>query len=336
VRRRSIDAPHRTAALLAALTLALPAFAVESASPNVAAAQALSAGEADRALALLASPPASGPDAALAHNLICRVRFTLEQFDLAAAECEQAVKLDPQNSNFHLWLGRALGERAARASFLSAFGLAKRTRGEFEEAVRLDPGYAEALSSLGEFDRQAPGIVGGGVDKAVQIAAQLDKVDPTRAHDLRAKIAEQQKDFAQAESEFKQEAAGPHPAAGWAALAGFYLRRQRSSDAESAMHNVLSAAAHDRRGPSALYDAAGELIEANRDPALAASMLEQYLKNSPKTEEAPAFIAHSRLASLRQQLGDTAAAAQERAAALALAHTYKPAPDRRPPDVKQE
>ena len=141
--------------MLAALTLALPAFAVESASPNAAAAQALSAGEADRALALLASPPASGPDAALAHNLICRVRFTLEQFDLAAAECEQAVKLDPQNSNFHLWLGRALGERAARASFLSAFGLAKRTRGEFEEAVRLDPGYAEALSSLGEFDRQA-------------------------------------------------------------------------------------------------------------------------------------------------------------------------------------
>ena len=101
------------------------------------------------------------------------------------------------------------------------------------------------------------------------------------------------------------------------------------------MHNVLSAAPHDRRGPGALYDAAGQLIEANRDPALAASMIEEYLNSSAKSEEAPAFIAELRLAKLKQQAGDSAGANKERTDAAALAHSYKPAPDRRPPDVKQ-
>ena len=37
---------------------------------------------------------------------------------------KQAVKLDGQNSGDHLWLGRALGEKASRASFLSAYSWA--------------------------------------------------------------------------------------------------------------------------------------------------------------------------------------------------------------------
>jgi hypothetical protein len=59
-------------------------------------------------------------------------------------------------------------------------------------------------------------------------------------------------------------------------------------------------------------------------------MLEQYLASPSKTEEAPAFIAHIRLARLKQQLGDLPAANRERAAALALANEYKPAQDFKP------
>jgi hypothetical protein len=54
-------------------------------------------------------------------------------------------------------------------------------------------------------------------------------------------------------------------------------------------------------------------------------MLESYLAGSAKTEEAPAFVAHTWLARLKLQLGDAAAAGRERDAALALAREYKPA-----------
>jgi hypothetical protein len=56
-------------------------------------------------------------------------------------------------------------------------------------------------------------------------------------------------------------------------------------------------------------------------------MLESYLSSQYKTEEAPAFEAHLRLARLKKQMGDMAGAKRELAAALELAHDYKPALD---------
>jgi tetratricopeptide (TPR) repeat protein len=289
---------------------------------------ALQAGEADKALALLKSLPSSDAGQGEAHNLECRVRIMLGQWNAAPDQCQEAVRLDVQNSDYHMWLGRALGEKADRASFLSAYSLAKRVRAEFEESVRLNPRNAAALADLGEFYRQAPGVVGGGIEKARGVAAELDKVDQARAHELRGHIADQQKDYGTAEREFKQAvAASAHPATQWISLASFYRRRQRWTEMETAVHSAETEAEHDKHAGLALYDGASILIETNRDPALASKMLEDYLAGSAKTEEAPAFVAHIRLARLREQLGDAAAANRERAMAQALAHDYKPEQD---------
>jgi tetratricopeptide (TPR) repeat protein len=333
------------ALLAAAATVSAPAQVSAASSeierparvsqPLAQANAALQAGEADKALALLASLPSllvslpdSSASAAEAANLECRVRLMLEQWNAAAALCQQAVRLDGQNAAYHLWLARALGEKADRASFLTAYALAKRVRAEFEESVRLDPRSADALFDLGEFYRQAPGIVGGGIEKAQGMAEQLDKVDPARAHQLRGRIAEEQKDYDTAEREFKQAiTAGAHPAAQWISLANFYRHRKRWAEMESAVHSGAAAAERDKRAGLALYDGATLLTETNRDPALAAKMLDDYLAGPAKTEEAPAFVAHIRLARLKEQLGDATTANREQAAALALAHEYRPAQD---------
>jgi tetratricopeptide (TPR) repeat protein len=289
---------------------------------------ALQAGEADKTMALLDTlDKLDKPESrAEAYNLRCRVEYSLEHWDQAAYDCEQAVKLDSQNSGDHLWLGRALGVKASRASFLSAYSLAKRTRAEFEEAARLNPRNAEALASLGEFYEQAPGVVGGGIDKSETVAAQLERIDPEHGHVLRSKIAEHRKDYDTTERELKQAITGSsHPALQWMTLADFYRRRERWTEMESAVRSGENAAERDKHAGVALYNGASVLIETKRDPALAARMLEEYLAVSVKTEEAPAFVAHTWLARLKQQLGDTAAASRERAAALALAHDYKPA-----------
>lgn len=322
--------------MFAALILAVLGLAAAGAVPMSALDQrdqlaqadaALQAGEADKALALLntLAQPDGKPEA---YNLRCRVLITLELWDRAASDCEQAVKLDGQNSNDHMWLARVLGEKASRASFLNAFALAKRTRVEFEEAVQLNPSNAAALADLGEFYYSAPAMVGGGVDKAEGVAAQLDKVDPVRAHELRGHIAEKQKDYGTAERELKQAIAhSAHPAFQWITLASFYRRSERWTEMESALHSGESAAAKDKQAGVALYNGAALLRATNRDPARAAKMLASYLAGSAKTEDAPAFVAHTWLALLRAQLGDAAAASRERAAALALASEYKPAQD---------
>ncbi len=313
--------------VLAGLILAgsLSASALGGSLPLTQAHAALQAGEADKALALL-NPLAQPGGTAEAFNLKCRVEYSLEQWDRAAGDCEQAVKLDGQNSDDHLWLGRALGERASRASFLSAYSLAKRVRGEFEEAVRLNPRNNDALADLGEFYYSAPGAVGGGIDKAEGVAAQLEKIDPAQGHELRGHIAEQRKDYGTAEREFKQAVAvSAHPAALWITLAGFYRSRERWTEMETAVRSGESAAEREKRAGVALYNGAALLIRTNRDPARAVKMLESYLAGNAKSEQAPAFVAHTWLARLKLQLGDAPAAGRERDAALALAREYKPA-----------
>jgi tetratricopeptide (TPR) repeat protein len=295
----------------------------QAAAGGLAAAQtALQSGEADKALNLLNSLPAS----AEAHNMRCRVQLILDHLDPATSECQQAVRMDGENSGYHLWLGRVIGERASRASFMSAFGLAKQVRAELETSVRLDARNADALADLGEFYNSAPGVVGGGTDKAEGVAAELDKVDQARAHQLRGWIAEGRKDYGTAERELKAAiGVDPHPASPWMSLASFYRRRERWTDMDGALESGIKAAQFDRKAGIAFYNGAMVLTKANRNLPLAAKMLGEYLSSESKTEEAPAFVAHVRLARVLAQLGDSAGAAQHRTAALALAHDYRPA-----------
>ena len=287
----------------------------------------LQQGEADQALSLLDGLPPDEGGSAEGHNLRCRVYFILENFDTAVKECQQAVQAEGQNSDYHLWLGRALGEKASRASFVSAYGLAKRTREEFEQATQLNPRNADALADLGEFYSSAPGVVGGGMDKAQGVAAQLDKVGPARAHELRARIAEGNKDYATAEREFHAAiAASAHPAFQWMTLASYLRRRERMDEMDAAIQKGWNLAQQEHAAV-ALYNGASVLIKANRNLALAAKMLDVYLASPMKTEEAPAFTAHVQRARVAAKLGDTVTAKRERDAALALAKEYKPALD---------
>jgi tetratricopeptide (TPR) repeat protein len=309
---------------LSSAALLVAAYA-EPATPSVAAANAaLQAGAADQALVLLNSLPSS----AETHNLRCRVYFALERWDAAENECEEAVRLDGASAVNHLWLGRALGEEASRASFISAFSEAKRSRAEFEAAVRLDPDNAEAMADLGEFYSSAPGVVGGGEDKARGVVEQLDRVDPARAYELRGRIAESRKDYGIAESEYKKAVeVSHHPAFQWMTLGSFYRKRERAAEAEAAVVNGAKAAQKDRTAGVALFNGASVLTRSGRNLALAAKMLEDYLSGPVKTEEAPAFAAHVRLAHILAQLGDKDGARKQREEALALAHDYKPARD---------
>jgi tetratricopeptide (TPR) repeat protein len=286
----------------------------------------LQAGEADKAIALLAPLPASGAGAAEAQNLLCRVRFALKQWSQSAAECQQAVTLDQQNSNDSMWLGRALGQQAAHASFLSAYGIAKRSLAAMQSAVKLNPQNGPALSDLGDYYAQAPSIAGGGTDKAQAIASELDKVDAARAAQLRGDIAVAQKDYTTAENQYRQAvAAAKEPADYWSNLANFYRSRQQWSDVDSAIQGCIAAVAKDKNSSFALYDGAGVLIAAKRNPSLAAQMLENYLASSSTTEDAPAFIAHILLSRLKQQLGDAAGAKAELAIAAQMAKEFNPA-----------
>jgi tetratricopeptide (TPR) repeat protein len=281
----------------------------------------LQQGRADDAFQLLEPVTAAGNQDAEAEQLLCRLALQLERWDEAVAACEKAVALDGSSNN-HLWYGRALGEKADRVSFIKAYGLAKRVKAEFETAVALDPRNAEALSALGEYYTEAPGIVGGGKDKAAMVADKLDAVDRARAEELRGRIAASHKDMAAAEQHFREAIAAAHrPANYWMVLGSFYQKQNDLARMQDAIHSGLEA---DGGRGEPLVDAAHLLTRAGQDPQTAIRLLREYLASPDKSEEEPAFRVHLLLANLLSKQGDTAGAAREIQASTAIASVYHP------------
>jgi tetratricopeptide (TPR) repeat protein len=286
----------------------------------------LTAGRVDDAIASLNSSLTANPADAEAHNLLCRAYYQEERWDDAIRECETAVRLEPANSEYHLWLGRADGQKADAIHSIKAFGLAKKVRDEFERAVQLDGKNVDALSDLGEFYTAAPGIVGGGKKKAQGVVPALEQHSPAQAHQLKGRLAEKDKNFPLAETEFKAAVEASNQSAdAWMTLASFYFRRQQWDQMLGAVHAGIDADAKSAKphGP-ALVDAAGILSRSHQQPQLAIQLLRLYLDSPNKSADSPAFQVHAQLSHLLEQQGDHAGAQEQIAAAAALARQYHP------------
>ncbi|MBZ5599206.1 MAG: tetratricopeptide repeat protein [Acidobacteriia bacterium] len=298
--------------------------------PGVAGAaqtahELLAAGRVDDAITSLQSRINTTPNDAESYNLLCRAYFALQSWDRGINACQKAVSLQPDNGWYHLWLGRIYGEKADRANFFSAASLAGKVRTEFETAVRLSPQSAIARTDLAEFYLEAPGIVGGGRDKAAAQAETLDKLDPSKAHWVRGRIAEKKKDPVTAEREYRAAIEASHGSANsWLNLALFFRHVGRLDEMEDALSHASSAQMDQ---PEVLVDAAETLIRAGRNFPGAIGLLRRYLSSSSTVEEAPAFKAHYLLGTLLEKQGDKQAAAQEYRAALSMARGFSQAQD---------
>ncbi len=305
---------------LIGLLILLSPLALASETPQ----ELLATGRVDQALQTLDRQIQTAPTAD-AYNLLCRAHFELGAWDAGIPACEKAVALAPNDGLYHLWLGRIYGEKADRAGFISAAGLARKVRTEFERAVELSPDNWEARTDLAEFYLEAPAIVGGGKDKARAQAALLAPLHPAMARWVLARIAEKEKDNAVAEREYRAAIDASHGGArAWVNLAGFYRHTDRLDDMEQALRSMESSSL-DR--PAALVDGAGLLLRAGRDYPMAIRLLRRYIGSSGTVEEAPVFKAHTLLGELLEKQGDRPAATEQYRAALALAHTYRPALD---------
>src|SRR5271170_7333609 len=300
---------------------AVKGFASMSREAVDAVMTAMNHGRADEALRLLDTALQQDPKDTEALNLRCRVFYAEERWDDAIGACELAVQLAPGNSSYHMWLGRAYGGKAQQVTLVAAYKLAKLIRTEFESAASLEGKNGEALSDLGEYYAEAPAMLGGGYGKAEGIARQLDGFDPMRALDLRARIAEEKKDYVSAETAYRAKISTSHSAAqSWMDLGSFYRRRERWNEMLAAVESGAVAADHDN-GP-ALADGAATLMKAGREPKLAIEWMRDYLGSNALSEEAPAFVVHARLAALLKQQGDAQGAQKELAAMKALAKDY--------------
>ncbi len=280
--------------------------------------QLLSLGRMNEAVAALGSH-----DDAESLNLLSRAYFAMERWDEAAKYGERAVNLEPNNASYHMWLGREYGRKAGDSNPISAAGIAKKAKNEFERAVQLDPASVPARVDLAQYYTEAPGFMGGGVDKARAQAAQVQLYDTGMAHLILARVADKEKRYSDAEVEFQAaiKTAG-NPADMWLQLAAFYREHGRSDDMQRA---VTSAMALPHKPAESYFDAGNMLFQGSRDYPAAVDYLRKYLSSGELVESAPAFRAHYLMGELQERMGHSGAAASEYQASLAMASGFLPA-----------
>ncbi len=307
----------RSSLLLLLLLFAAPFFGEQQKAEEL-----LSAGRADEAIAQLKAEIQKSPGSAEAYHLLSRVYYGLQHWDDAIAYGERAVALGPGNSNYHMWLGRAYGQKAAASNFATAVKLTRQIRQEFERAVELDASNVSARTDLAEFYLEAPFFLGGGKSKALRQAETIAQRDQASAHWVSARVAEKEKRYDAAEQEYKAaiQASRDDAANYWLNLASFYRRRGRLGEMEGAVNQAMAVS---QGKPDFLYDAASVLFEAGRNFPVAIRAIRQYLIHT--VESAPAYQAHYLLGCILEKEGDRHGAAFEYRAALALAREFSPA-----------
>ena len=197
-------------AALCFASAAIAATSVKQEASLEAGRRAYEASDYAKAILELQGAAAKEPQNGDVQLLLAKSYLELQERDPAIKSAEKAVAIDPQNSTYHEWLGRAYGEKADHTTWFSAISLAKKTRKEFETAVQLDGRNYSARQALIEFDCSAPGLVGGGEDKALPQIKQLAEMDAAEGHFAAGNCRRQKKDFAVADEEFAK-ALESHP-----------------------------------------------------------------------------------------------------------------------------
>jgi len=240
-------------------------------------------------------------DAAAAFYL-GRIAMEERQNDRAADYFETATTLDPKNSTFYLWLGRAYGREAESANVLRQPGLARKAKSAWERSIELDPDNLDARSDLIQYYTQAPGFLGGSTAKALEQAEEIRKRNALRGYLELGALYEREKRFADAEQAYlgaAKETSDRH--VGEYRLGVFYQNTGAYEKAFELFESMIAA------NPSEV----GALFQIGKTGALsgqrlvrATEALEAYLQTTPGRNDPSLAAAHWRLGMVHEKRQD--------------------------------
>jgi Flp pilus assembly protein TadD len=223
-------------------------------------------------------------DAAV-YELIGRNQYMQGEYKKATEALDKALNLDPENAEIALWLGRAYGRRAETSSPFTAPGHASKARQYFERSVKLNPLNMEALSDLFEYYLEAPGFLGGGVDKAEKIAEQIAEIDVGEGHWAQARLAEKRKELGSAEEQLRRAIeASPQRIGRFIDMARFLAKQGRFQEADQ---NIAHAEKIAPNAPKLIFAKADLYVKHKRNLDVAKSLLKKYMSMSLSPDDPP-------------------------------------------------
>jgi tetratricopeptide (TPR) repeat protein len=218
-------------------------------------------------------------------QLIGQGYFMLGEYKKATEFFEKAIALAPSSSQLYHWLGRCYGRRAETASIFSAPGLASKTREMFEKAVQLDPGNRDALDDLFDYYLQAPGLLGGGIPKAEEVAKRIAKLDEAQGQSVQARVNDKRKEYEAAEEHLRRAVElAPRQVGRIVDLAVYLAQRGRMKESDAMFAQAAKVAPN---SPKVLFSRADSYIREQRNLDDARQLLQRYMASELTPDDPP-------------------------------------------------
>lgn len=269
--------------------------------------------------------------------LLSNVKQAFGKTDEALQYAEQAVKADPNRAKYHLQLADVLSDEADKAGFFKKLSLASRIKSELETAVKLEPKNTDCLMGMMLYYEKAPGIAGGGKDKAKHMAEEIGRIDASKGYLARAQLARENNEKDKLEGLYLNALkADPRSFDALMALAAFYASdaQKKYDDADKyarqaleidrtrtapygvsaqitvfkqnweKLEDILAAsekANHDDLNP--FYQAGRILLQSNQELSRAEGYLRKYLSQDPEGLTPSLSAAHWRLGLILEKEG---------------------------------
>ena len=172
---------------------------------------------------------------------VLQLRVLLQDPDKAEQAVESGEDLvddEPTYAPGYLWLANAYVYRIGQVGNFTRASMAPKLRRALERAIELDPDLHEARSALMGYYLQAPGIVGGSVDKAKAQIAELQRRDPPRGHFAQGQLAQYEKREDDARGHFLAAYAARPGDASYRMTAGYIHQQDKNWDQAFALYEA--------------------------------------------------------------------------------------------------
>jgi tetratricopeptide (TPR) repeat protein len=261
----------------------VPAAHAQAADPRLVEAHKLyNSTDFEQSLKVLqAILPRTGP----VYLLMGRNYYMEADYKRATDAIEKALAMEPANAEYALWLGRAWGRRAETSSPFTAPVYASRARQYFEKSVQLNPTNLEAQSDLFEYYLEAPGFLGGGLDRAESTAANMGQISPAEGQWAEAKLAEKRKESRSAEAHLRMAVQlAPQQVGKIIELARFLTKQGRYQEADQSFERAEMVAPN---SPRVVFARASIYIEAHHNMDVAKQLLKRYMSMDLQPDDPP-------------------------------------------------
>lgn len=251
---------------------------------------------------------------AQALHYLGRIALDAGDVDEAIERLEKAVALEDATSDYHFWLGVAYGQKIQKVSFFEKGQLAPKLKSEFEKAVEMDPTNIRARMGLTQYYINAPPMVGGSMDKAMEQIEAIKELDPRQGYLFLAQLLTGKKEYDAAETELEAALAlDPDDTDIHYQMGMLYQTKEDYGAAFEAFEEAIQI---DPKHMNATYQIGRTAVLSGKNLDRGVTCLKIYLETDPGPGQPTWANAHWRLGMLYEKMGQTEMAREEYETAL--------------------